>query len=306
VWRGSYSAPVFTRITGFDLAGRPLGKTSPADGDDGNASRVTTYSYVGRETRIHVCGNVGGVCLDMSRSQDSLGRFVRTLDAQGGLTRTWADGSGNVVALQDVAGSTIRATYNALGQRIAVNDPNQGSSNFSYNALGEVLSSTDGRGISTSNSYDKLGRLIGRSASVDVDGNGSADSVLDQWTYDPVGAAGALQSSQRTLAGVLERSEQHSYDLHGRRLQTDTTQAVLLGEPRVYTQRFAYDASYGRLKARSLPHLTTASGEVIWTRYSAYGQPTRESDGRTGVDYRQITAVDASGQPTQELLGGHW
>ncbi|PKM14584.1 MAG: hypothetical protein CVV05_20145, partial [Gammaproteobacteria bacterium HGW-Gammaproteobacteria-1] len=73
------STPSFTRISGFDLAGRPLGKISPADGDDGNASRVTTYSYVGRETRIHVCGNVGGVCLDMSRSQDSLGRFVRTL-----------------------------------------------------------------------------------------------------------------------------------------------------------------------------------------------------------------------------------
>ncbi|MDZ4378708.1 MAG: hypothetical protein U0973_11195, partial [Xanthomonadaceae bacterium] len=114
------STPSFTRITGFDLAGRPLGKTSPADGDDGNASRVTTYSYIGRETRIAVCGNLGGACLDMSRSQDSLGRFVRTLDAQGGLTRTWADGSGNVVALQDVAGSTIKASYNALGQRISV------------------------------------------------------------------------------------------------------------------------------------------------------------------------------------------
>ena len=182
--------PAFTRISGFDLAGRPLGKTAPADGDDGNASRVTSYSYVGRETRIHVCGNAGGTCLDMRRNQDSLGRFVRTLDAQGGLTRTWADGSGNVVALQDVAGSTIKASYNALGQRTAVNDPNQGSSSFGYNALGEVLSSSDGRGISTSNSYDKLGRLIGRSANVDVDGIGGADSVVDQWSYDPVGAAG--------------------------------------------------------------------------------------------------------------------
>ena len=299
------STPSFTRISGFDLAGRPLGKISPADGDDGNASRVTTYSYVGRETRIHVCGNVGGVCLDMSRSQDSLGRFVRTLDAQGGLTRTWADGSGNVVALQDVAGSTIKASYNALGQRTGVNDPNQGSSSFSYDALGEVLSSSDGRGISTSNSYDKLGRLIGRSASVDVDGNGSADSVLDVWSYDPVGAAGALASSQRSIAGVLERSEQHAYDLHGRLVQTDTTQATNLGN-RSYTQRFAYDANYGRLKARSLPHTATQSAEVLWTRYSKYGHPSQESDGRTGADYRQISAVDASGQPTQELLGGHW
>ncbi|PKM14240.1 MAG: hypothetical protein CVV12_15040, partial [Gammaproteobacteria bacterium HGW-Gammaproteobacteria-2] len=42
-WQGNRSSPIFTRITGFDLVGRPLGKTSPADGDDGNASRVTTY-----------------------------------------------------------------------------------------------------------------------------------------------------------------------------------------------------------------------------------------------------------------------
>ena len=187
---------------------------------------------------------------------------------------------------------TVSAAGDAHGSR---------TTSTTYDAQGCASAASAG----CARAADKLGRLIGRSANVDVDGIGGTDSVLDQWMYDPVGAAGALASSQRTIAGVLERSEQHSYDLHGRLVQTDTIQATNLGN-RSYTQRFAYDANYGRLKARSLPHTATQSAEVIWTRYSKYGHPTRDSDGRTGADYRQITQVDASGQPTSEVLGGHW
>ena len=62
----------------------------------------------------------------MSRTTDSLGRYVETIDAKNGATKFWYDGSGNALAIRDAKGSVISAAYNAIGQRTAVSDPNQG------------------------------------------------------------------------------------------------------------------------------------------------------------------------------------
>ena len=130
----------------------------------------------GRTATISVKGSADGPGVSplvLSRTTDSLGRYVKTRDAQNGRTRFWYEANGNVAAIEDAKGVVTRAAYNSLGQRTSVNDPNQGQWSFVYNALGEVMSQTDARGITTSMTYDLLGRPASRSADVGVAGGTS-------------------------------------------------------------------------------------------------------------------------------------
>jgi YD repeat-containing protein len=170
----------------YDGLGRMTQKRVPKQGEDGRGDLVTSYAYSGRTTTIQVCGSADsgtGNCLNLSRTTDSLGRYVETRDALNGRTRFWYEANGNVAAIEDANGIVTRASYNAIGQRTSVNDPNQGAWSFVYNALGEVTGQVDARGIATGMSYDVLGRPNGRSASVDVTGDGLADTVADTWSY---------------------------------------------------------------------------------------------------------------------------
>jgi RHS Repeat. len=216
----------------YDGLGRMTQKVSPKQGEDGRGDMVTTYAYSGRTTTIRVCGSndVGtGNCLNLSRTTDSLGRYVETRDAQNGRTRFWYEANGNVAAIEDAVGVVTRASYNAIGQRTGVNDPNQGSWSFAYNALGEVTSQVDARGIAIGMAYDRLGRPTGRSATVEVTGDGVADTVVDSWTYDPANAKGAPAASLRQINGATERWTGLAYDALARPVQTTVVQSLASG-----------------------------------------------------------------------------
>jgi RHS repeat-associated protein len=294
-------AVFWTEFTHYDVLGRLARKVTPQQAEDGRGDRVTTYSYSGRQTSIQVCGSgdAGTAnCLVMSRTVDATGRYVETRDAQNGGTRFWYDGGGNTLALEDANGSVIRAAYNAIGQRTSVNDPNQGPWSFAYNALGELLSQTDARGIVTSFGYDLLGRPKERRATVEVTGDAAADLVLDRWTYDPAGALGQEETSQRLINDISERLTTTRYDGLVRPVQQETTQAVATGI-NAYRMRRRYDSYYGRLVGQEYPN-----GEVIEQRYSAYGHVVRELDAATGTAYRVLGGTNARGQPVLETFGG--
>lgn len=291
------------RYAGYDLLGRPATKIAPQANQDGRGDRVTSYSYAGRTTRIVVCGTADADatrCLRMSRSADSLGRYVETVDANGGVTEFWYDGAGNALAIRDPNGNVLSASYNALGQRTAVNDPNQGRWQFAYDALGELLAQTDARGIVTATGYDKLGRPVRRSATFDYDGVGADDAVVDTWSYDPSYGKGKEAGSSRLLNGVAQWSETNDYDPLSRprtrtvrQLRADNATTVSVA------QGVAYDAYYGWPKARSF-----GNAELLWLRYSRYGDVVRESNGVDGSDYRVVNTVDARGNPTRETWSG--
>jgi YD repeat-containing protein len=114
-----------------------------------------------------------------------------------------------VAAIEDANGVVTNASYNAIGQRTSVSDPSQGGWGFAYNALGEVLAQSDARGIVTQISYDILGRPQWRTATVDVTGDGVADTVHDHWNYDPANAKGAPANDARTINGTTERWTGH-------------------------------------------------------------------------------------------------
>lgn len=283
-----------------DILGRMTKKIVPKQGEDGRGDMVTTYAYAGRTTNIQVCGSADsgtGNCLSLSRTTDSLGRYVETRDALNGRTRFWYEANGNVAAIEDANSVVTKAAYNSIGQRTSVSDPNQGGWGFAYNGLGEVLAQTDARGISTQLTYDVLGRPKTRTATVDVTGDNVADTVNDGWTYDPTNAKGAPEVAQRTINGVLERSSTHFYDTLSRPVLTYFAQQTGTGI-QGYNQRTKYDSYYGRPVGQEFPN-----GEAVQMLYSSYGDAIAEKEPVSGVEYRRSTGVNARGQATQEVFG---
>ena len=294
--------PVFWTTFQYDALGRVTQKIVPKGAEDGRGDLKTTYTFSGLQTAIQVCGSadVGTTnCLNLTRTTDSAGRYMETVDAQGGVTQFWPDAGGHTLALVDAKGSITRAAYNGSGQRTSVTDPNQGTWSFLYDALGELLQQTDARNVVTTSRYDKLGRPISRSVSVDVTGDNVADAVLDSWTYDPVSGIGKPATSQRTVNAAIERQQVFTYDTLARPIQTDTTQQIAVGQTKAYTQTLAYDTYYGRPKSTGYPN-----GEAVGTYYDKYGHPIRSFNPADGSVYREITAVGVYGSPTTATLGG--
>lgn len=283
-----------------DILGRMTKKLVPKQGEDSRGDMVTTYAYAGRTTGIQVCGSADsgtGNCLNLSRTTDSLGRYVETRDALNGRTRFWYEANGNVSAIEDANGVVTKASYNAIGQRMSVNDPNQGSWGFAYNALGEVQSQSDARGITTVYAYDKLGRPTAREATLDVTGDGQAERVWDTWGYDPANARGQMASSHRMIGGQTERQTVLSYDSVARPIQSDVTQALATGT-QSYRTRTRYDSYYGRPAGQEFPN-----GEAVEVVYTQYGEVIAEKEPASGIEYRRSNSVNARGQTTQETFG---
>ena len=294
--------PVFWTTYLYDPLGRVTQKIVPKGADDGRGDLKTTYAYSGRQTAIQVCGtaDVGTTnCLNLNRTTDSLGRYMETVDAQGGITQFWPDAKGHTLALVDAKGSVTTAVYNGSGQRSSVTDPNQGTWSFLYDGLGELMRQTDARGVVTDTRYDKLGRPSTRSVSIDITGDNVPDAIVDSWTYDPFNGVGKPASSQRLVNGAIERRQVFTYDTLARPIQTDTTQQIAIGQTKAYTQTLAYDTYYGRPKSTGYPN-----GEAVATYYDKYGHPIRSFNPATGAVYREITAVDVNGAPTVASLGG--
>lgn len=290
---------VYTSYIYNDILGRMTYKQVPKQGEDGRGDLVTTYSYSGRTTNIQVCGsNDGGSnCLDLSRTTDSLGRYVETVDAKAGRTRFWYESNGNVAAIEDAKGVVTTAAYNAIGQRMSVADPNQGNWSFAYNALGEVTSQTDARGIITYWGYEKLGRPQWRTSTVDVTGDGTADLIEDSWTYDPANAKGAPSASLRKINSATERWTGYTYDTLARPAQTNVMQA-LASSTGSYQMRTKYDSYYGRPIGQEFPN-----GEAVQVLYGNYGHAIAEKDPLSGIEYRRLNSVNARSQPLQETFG---
>ncbi|HEV8695378.1 MAG TPA: SpvB/TcaC N-terminal domain-containing protein, partial [Lysobacter sp.] len=105
----------WTTFPSYDVLGRVTQKIALRTNDDGRGNLVTHYTYSGRTTAIQVCGSLDpdtSKCLNLSRTTDSLGRYVETVDAKGGVTKFWYDGNGSALAIQDAKGSVIDAAYN--------------------------------------------------------------------------------------------------------------------------------------------------------------------------------------------------
>lgn len=138
---------------------------------------------------------------------------------------------------------------------------------YTDSALGEVLTRRDARNVTTLFCYDKLGRTTYKSASVDVDANGTPDAVVDTWLFDPPGALGQLWSATRQINAVLEKRSTYTYDPLARPSRRSSQQNQGGGTTQTFVTDTVYDGNYGRPK-----QLIHPSGDSVLVRYTQYGQ----------------------------------
>jgi YD repeat-containing protein len=99
------NSPLYFTSWNYDALSRPIVKTSSAnDMDPIHGNFVTSYSYAGRTTTITAHGsNVtcpgtsSNLCITMTRSQNALGQYMQTRDANGKYTNFWTEPLGHVV-----------------------------------------------------------------------------------------------------------------------------------------------------------------------------------------------------------------
>ncbi len=268
----SYGTAEVVRYEGFDSLGRPSRKIY----DDGMVSYQSEYTYVdGITTDIRVSG---GISATMSRSYNSLGQLLRTTDAKGNHSYFAYNAAGLPVLIQDVLGSQITAQYDDLGRKTWFNDPNMGKWQFTYNQFGELATQTDAKNLVTTFTNDKLGRATAQTNT----------QTTRSWVYDTVVGNGKLYQ-----ALVSGHTQTHSYDTAGRISSTVTQMGSLS-----FTERFAYDSQFGRLKAMMFP-----SGEHVAYKFDDNGylieDYQRFTDG-TELALRKVEDYSALGSINQQ------
>lgn len=256
---------VYTEYTGFDVLGRIGGKTTPAV--QSSESLVTTYEYSGLTTTIDTSAP-DGQSLTMSRTSDSAGRLIETVDALGGTTQYAYDAAGSPVVIEDASGNKIIASYDNLGRKLWVDDPNQGETYFTYNDFGELEKEANGSAIQRYD-YDALGRVTQRYSS---DGNAS-------FVWDTL-KLGMLSSE--TASGITKT---YSYDTLAR--PTAVTTQI---DGQSYTVATEYNQTYGFVKSVKYPNNLTLA-----MHYNSKGYLQYQKNAANDYVYQEITGLDNYG-----------
>ncbi|GGP72676.1 hypothetical protein GCM10009347_41670 [Shewanella algicola] len=244
-------------------------------------SYQSEYDYAdGITTNISV---TGGLNASMSRSYNSLGQLLSTTDAKGNKSYFAYNAAGLPVLIQDVLGSKITARYDDLGRKAWFNDPNMGVWNFTYNQYGELITQTDARNITTTFNYDKAGRQTSQTG-----------QQTRTWVYDTNVGYGKLY--QAKVDGHIQT---HSYDTAGRIKQTVTAIGSLS-----FTEKYAYDTQFGRIKAMQYP-----SGEHVAYRFDDNGYLVEDYQRFTDGSEQSLRIIDeysAFGSINQQTFSNNY
>jgi RHS repeat-associated protein len=248
--------------------------------------QVWTYIYSGLTTTIGLPS--GG--LTVTRLLDAGQRLLSTRDAMGGVTFHRYDGQGNKVLTQNPQGVQVQWHYDALSRRVKTLDPDSGTvaapaEQLVYNGFGEVVQTTNAMGQAVVTSYDTLGRPLQR----------TVHGVLDaKWIYDQNGkpSLSRQESGDSDLDGTADFVRNHDYDSFGRLIKSTTS---IQGSPRTFSDKWAYDANYGRLKGREY-----ASGEMVFYTFGVNGHLSGEWRPWSGANgghtpYYTVNAYSARG-----------
>lgn len=215
---------------------------------------------------------------------DPGGRTVAIKDPSG--TSTFEYGPfGRLAKSTSSAGEVSRYSYDGFGRITSATEPNRGTTTRTFDGFGNLVETTDAMGRTMKWTYDTGGRPLTRT---DNDG-------LATWTWDTAPGAG-IGHIAALDAPAGKRS--YSYTAVGQ-LASDT---LTIGSESFVTTR-TYDTA-ARLATIAYPLAPGLPGAVVAKReYDSAGHLVRVADATTNANYWTITAKDAYGHPTEELLG---
>lgn len=235
-----------------------------------------------------------------------LGEITDVYDNLGGHTEYWYDYQGNLRRTEDNANNPTEIKYDLLGRKKETNDPNKGVWTYGYNYFGELTLQVNANGHTSIMDYDGLGRMKTRvdtcaSASSGNCTGGTLTEGSTEWIYDTAAhGLGQLASVNDSVSGYTRAV---TYDSLGRPFEVTTN-----FDGGVYFEKTTYDqfgrvfqvfdaAGDGSFQDSGVQHTYNAAGylETIGDAVLVNGTPR--------TVYRQITAMNARGQVTGEVLG---
>jgi RHS repeat-associated protein len=304
-WSGSFDTRYPTSHV-FDILGRETQRTVVRDVSlfmPGQGDRVLVTDYVhsvtpsGVQTEIkaHRTSSQGGI-LDMFRTYDRGGHLVSTTQTNAGHPITaqyFYNASGSVVQVVDPMGSSINVKYDDFGRKLEVQDPDKGTSHYSWDGLNRLRTETDANAIMSTYAYDDAGHKINRFVNTTPDPN----QPISTWTY--TGSLGTLDS----VSGLDNFRRDYKYDAFLRPIQIKTHVPAEDWAAHDFTLQYAYDGSFGRMKAISYP-----SGETVRLDFDSQRQafPIGETEITAtgpGKVYRRVLGMSPHGAPTVAQLG---
>ncbi len=199
----SLGDPAHTTSYLYDLLGRVRSMTQPVpDPMDPNPlpAPVTSYAY-------DAAGNLLSTTLTTSSPQrstsvvyDSMGRVVKTTDADTTYTTEEYDASGSLVYSTDALGRVTQYVYDSRDRRIATINPDGSMVRTQLDGGGRAVATTDANGNTTRYAYDKLGRTVQQVApNADVSQAATLDDTsawpsftmtVGSWSASPAGSGG--------------------------------------------------------------------------------------------------------------------
>ncbi len=224
---------------GYDVLGRMTRRTAPS-------GALTNIDHDGRTTRI-----TNALGQTSTRTVNTQGKPVATVDAAGNQTQYQYDAVGNLLRTTDAHGNVIETTYDLLGRKIGMNDPDMGVWAYQYDALGNLSWQQDAKGQQVTLEYDLLNRLVRR---VEAEGE-------TLWTYDTAdNGVGRLAQ----VSGPNGYVRGHGYDQFGRLIRVEETI-----DNELYVTETAYQGTTDRVD-----YVVYPSQLVVRTTYNEYGFPT--------------------------------
>ena len=311
----------------YDLLGRVVKTTLPDYETDANDT-VTVNSVITTAYNGFTTTTTNGKGQRQSETRNALREVMKSTDNAGTPVTHTYDAWGHVIKTTTGAGArtvSVAWEYDARGRRTAVKDPHRRRDStryaYTYNGFDELIAQTDRLGNEQAMTYDALGRLLTRKDYA-LDGYEPALVATATWTYDKAeNGLGQVHTVTRQTGADDTACDQycrtHSYDAQGRESVTTLTveTAHQYGSRlKTYTTQQTYDA-WGRPYQSFDARLESArpaeqfKDNVTAVHYNERGYAYRWTDGvvvkgtprRT---YREITALDARGQVTGEVLGG--
>ena len=214
--------------------------------------------------------------------KNGLGQVVKTVDALNNAMLFNFDPFGNPLKTIDPKGNAVSLRYDLRGRKIGMSDPDMGAWSYGYDVLGEMRWQKNAKGQITYINYDPLGRVVKRQ---------EAD-LTSVWIWDTV-AKGIGKLAAESTSNGFARS--YAYDNFGRLAQTTTS----ISGAGSYYQATQYD-NLGRVSRFIQP-----TGLSTFNVYNAYGYLAEVRDGTTQNPYWQAQTVDASGRIIVERLGNN-